>query len=79
MSMEAEVFEQVLIEGERSGQLRLADPRHTARTLLHATNGLLPYSLSGRELGARPEVESRVEGLAELLIQGLRRSEAQSA
>lgn len=72
MAMEAEVFTQVLVEGQRSGLMRIDDAGLTARTLLHATNGLLPYSLSGRELGSRPEVEDRVQRLSDMLLRGLR-------
>lgn len=72
MAMEAEVFTQVLLEGQRSGLMRVDDANATARTLLHATNGLLPYSLSGRELGSRAEVEERVQRLSDVLLRGLR-------
>ncbi|MBK7876075.1 MAG: TetR/AcrR family transcriptional regulator [Planctomycetes bacterium] len=72
LAQEADVFAHVLTEGHRAGVLRAADANKTARTVLLATNGLLPYSLSGRELGSRAEVEEKARQLVELLMEGLR-------
>jgi AcrR family transcriptional regulator len=72
ISSEADVFVHVLTEGERAGRLNVRDAPATAQALLHATNGLLPYSLSGRELGSRAEVEERAERVTALLVEGLR-------
>ena len=69
---EAEVFAGVLAEGRNSGSLRFDDLTHTAHTLLLATNALLPFSLSARELGARREVEAKVTRIADLVVAGLR-------
>lgn len=69
---EADVFAQVLEEGQCAGALAFDDTSLTAQTLLLATNALLPFSLSARELGARDEVEARVTRLADLLVAGLR-------
>ena len=49
------------------------DAMATARALLSATNSLLPYSLSPRELGARDSVEEQTRRIVDLLIGGLRR------
>lgn len=72
LAQEAEVFANVLTEGHRAGVLKAVDANKTARTVLLATNGLLPYSLSGRELGSRAEVEEKARQLVELLMEGLR-------
>jgi hypothetical protein len=37
-----------------------------------ATNALLPFALSAKELGARAEIERRVESIARLLVKGAR-------
>ncbi|MFO1008529.1 MAG: TetR/AcrR family transcriptional regulator [Planctomycetota bacterium] len=71
-SQEADVFALVLTEGQRAGTLRVADPQQVARTVLLATNGLLPYSLSGRELGSRTEVEEKTRRVVALVLEGLR-------
>lgn len=71
---EAEVFARVLSEGREAGLIDTEDPLETARALLLSTNGLLPYSLSPKELGRRSDVERDVEHIARLLIRGLRRS-----
>lgn len=70
---EAEVFARVLREGREAGLLDAEDPLETARAVLLATNGLLPYSLSPKELGRRSEVERDVDNIARLAIRGLRR------
>jgi AcrR family transcriptional regulator len=69
--MEVAVFAPVLEEGRRNKALAITDARSAAYTLILATNSLLPYSLSTRELGKRSEVEKQVKRIAELLLNGL--------
>lgn len=69
---EAELFAGVVAEGRRSGALDCEDPQAAARALLIATNALLPYSLTPRELGARSQILRDVERIADLVLQGLR-------
>ena len=68
---ETQIFAELLIAGRTSGQFDFADEIATARALLQATNGLLPYSLSTAELGARKEVEKRAGDVADLVLRGL--------
>jgi len=68
---EAQLFAEVLTEGRGSGEFQFENALTTARALLEATNGLLPYSLSTHELGERDEVERRTSAIADLLLQGL--------
>ena len=68
---EAQIFAEVLTEGRASGEFEIEDALATARALLEATNGLLPYSLSTTELGEREEVERRTSAIADLLLRGL--------
>lgn len=68
---EAELFAGVLAEGRASGEFQIENDLATARALLEATNGLLPYSLSTTELGEREEVEKRTSAIADLLLNGL--------
>lgn len=68
---EAQIFAEVLAEGRASGEFEMEDALATARALLEATNGLLPYSLSTIELGEREEVERRTSAIADLLLRGL--------
>jgi len=44
----------------------------TARSMLTATNSLLPYSLSTDELGKRNDLKSRSLAIAELLLSGIK-------
>ena len=68
---EAEIFAALLIAGRQSGEFDFQDENATARALLQATNGLLPYSLSATELGKREEVEQRAADVADLVMGGL--------
>jgi AcrR family transcriptional regulator len=70
---ERRVFTKVLAEGRRQGLLEFDDATATADTLLLASNALLPYSLSTRELGKRGEIEKRINHIADILIRGLER------
>jgi hypothetical protein len=70
---EAAVITDVLREGQVHEAFTLNDPLAAAHTLLLATNALLPYSLSPRELGKRKEVEEKVGRIADLLLDGLNR------
>lgn len=75
---EASIFAEVLREGSDSGELEFTDALSTAYSMLLATNGLLPYSLSTNELGERGEVEERAAGVADLMLQGLLRRQSQT-
>ena len=68
---EAQIFAQVLNAGRQSGELSFDNDHATAHALLQATNGLLPYSLSTTELGAREDVEQRAADVANLMLNGL--------
>jgi AcrR family transcriptional regulator len=68
---EARIFERLIKEGIESGEFDPLRPGDAARSLLLATNSLLPYSLSTRELGERREIEKRVSTLADMLLKGL--------
>jgi AcrR family transcriptional regulator len=68
---ESRVIAEVLREGRRAGLFHFHDAHATARTLLLATNSLLPYSLSTRELGEREDVEREASRIVQLLLHGL--------
>lgn len=70
---EAQIFAEVLNEGRAVGEFEFADALTTAYALLHATNSLLPYSLSTTELGEREEVKERTTQIADLILHGLLR------
>src|SRR4051812_28899242 len=64
---EAQIFAEVLTAGRAAAEFSFDDEHATAHALLQATNGLLPYSLSTTELGAREEVEQRTADVAGLM------------
>ena len=68
---EAQIFAQVLTSGREAGEFSFENEHATAHALLQATNGLLPYSLSTSELGAREEVEQRAADVANLMLRGV--------
>ena len=68
---EARIFGNVLAEGKAEGVFKLKDPAETGRTLLDATNALLPYSLSAYELGERSDIEKKTNNVADLILNGL--------
>jgi hypothetical protein len=68
---EAQIFAQVLMAGREAGEFSFDDKHATAHAFLQATNGLLPYSLSTTELGARDEVEQRASDVANLMLRGV--------
>ena len=70
---EAQIFAEVLQEGDKIKIFSVPDALKTAEMLLLATNSLLPYSLNTKELGERLEIEERVGRLADLLLTGLLR------
>ena len=70
---EAQIFAKVLNEGRDAGEFRFTDALATAYALLHATNSLLPYSLSTTELGEREEVKEKTTQIADLILNGLLR------
>ena len=73
---EAKVFAATLEKGQNRGEFRRQDCFITARALITATNSLLPFNLSARELGKRHEVEERTGRIADLLLKGLVNAEA---
>lgn len=69
---EARIFATVIAEGQTSNIFRTGDAVDLARTLVTATNSLLPYSLSAYELGDRADVARRTQKTADILIRGLK-------
>jgi AcrR family transcriptional regulator len=72
---EARVFAEVLNEGARLKVFNVKDALSTAFALIHATNSLLPYSLSTNELGERDEIKEKTEHIADLMLTGLLRKQ----
>ncbi len=68
---EARIFASLLKEGVDRGEFAALNANETAASLLTATNSLLPYSLSTRDLGERAEIEKRTLKVADLLLKGL--------
>ena len=68
---EAKVLSGVLRDGQRAGAFRRHEALATARTLILASNSLLPFSLSTQELGKRREVEQAASRIADLVLEGL--------
>ncbi len=69
---EARILAELIREGQASGTFTKGDALDIAKSLVTATNSLLPYSLSVFELGDRSEIAERTQKMADLLIRGLR-------
>jgi AcrR family transcriptional regulator len=65
---EATVFAEVIAEG-----FACEDADEIAEALILATNALLPYSLTVKQLGRRAAIEKKAATIATLIIHGLRR------
>ena len=70
---EAAIIAEVLIAGAEQGLLVIDDAPAIAHALLAATQSLMPFGLSVAQLGRRDEVENRIQRIADLLLNGLRR------
>jgi AcrR family transcriptional regulator len=70
---EARLFCAVLKEGQKIGAFRNGDRLTLAHALMAATNSLLPFHLSTRDLGKRRDIEKTVTLIADLLLEGLLR------
>jgi AcrR family transcriptional regulator len=68
---EANILAAVIREGIAKGTMHDVAAFKTAMAMLTATNSLLPFSLSIKELGKLEEIRGRAEQTARLLIYGL--------
>lgn len=66
---EAAALDRVVAEGQAAGTLGNG-VAHPGRALVTATNALLPYSLSVRELGQRAALAKRTDEVVDLLLAG---------
>jgi AcrR family transcriptional regulator len=68
---EAAIFRNVINDGVRLQEFRKVDHDIAANAFLTATNSLLPYYLSARELGSSAAIGKRIDAVATLLLTGL--------
>lgn len=70
---ESEIFASVIKKGQEQGDFAKGDAVELAKVFLLATNTLLPYSLSAKELGEREEIEEKTLRIADVLLKGIRK------
>ncbi len=70
-TQESRIFASVVEAGQLSGDFAEGDAAEIAELMILATNSLLPFNLTVQELGARRDVEKKIQRLADLLLQGL--------
>lgn len=75
---ESRILARVIAEGISEDVFDAGDPDENAAILLTATNSLLPYSLTTKQLGARAEIEKQAYSLAGMLLHGLMRPRSRS-
>ncbi len=68
---ESRIFARVIEEGIMDKTFSAGNAQEIAETLLLATNSLLPFSLTTKELGERADLEAKTLRLANLLLEGL--------
>lgn len=68
---EAEVIEQILVAGAKSGEIPICDARGVADAMILATNSLMPYSRKVGQFGSCDAVEANIVKLAAVLIEGI--------
>ncbi len=67
---ESKIFARVIEEGISQNTFAAGNSREIAEILLLATNSLLPFSLTTKELGERADIEAKTLRLANLLLNG---------
>jgi AcrR family transcriptional regulator len=70
---EAAILSTVVAEGQKAGDFAEGDPLDLARTMVTATNSLLPYSLSAFELGNKKILQKATRKVGEMLVRGIRK------
>jgi AcrR family transcriptional regulator len=68
---EAEIFAVVIEDGQKKNVFRDGNALEIAESFLLATNSLLPFSLTAKELGERAEIAEKTGRLAEILLRGI--------
>jgi AcrR family transcriptional regulator len=71
---EAEIFAEIINDGQSQGVFAKGDADEIARMFILATNSLLPFNLSTQELGKREDIEAKTLRLADILLRGIRKS-----
>lgn len=70
---EAAILSRVVAEGQKAGDFAEGDALELARTMITATNSLLPYSLSAFELGNKKILQKATRRVGEMLVRGLQK------
>lgn len=75
---EAAIFARVISEGQKLKHFVKSNPDQTANAFITATNALLPFALSTKELGKRKEIEDKALLIVNLLLRGITNHKEQS-
>ncbi len=70
---EAKLFAEVVKSGQKNGDFASGNALLIANSFLMATNSLLPFNLSTKELGERKDIEKNTMRLAKLLLRGIKK------
>jgi AcrR family transcriptional regulator len=68
---EASLLAGVIREGTASGEFGAGDPDRLARIVLTCASGLMPYSLSSKDLAEKGEVRRQANEVMDLILRGL--------
>lgn len=70
---EAKIFADVIKDGQKNSDFISGNASFIANSFLLATNSLLPFNLSTKELGKREDIEKSTRRLAKLLLRGIKK------
>lgn len=69
---EVAIFEEVIRAGQQRGEIREGQPKRLARSLVLATNSILPYALSYEELRDARSLRRQAGEVIDLLVDAIR-------
>lgn len=69
--VEAGILSKLIKQGIEQGLFDSPDPDQDARSMIVATNSLMPYRARTEQLGTRDSVQTQTELLADLLVRGI--------
>lgn len=72
--VEAEIFAEIISDGQKQGVFESGNAKEIAHSFLLATNSLLPFNLSTQELGKREDIEAQTLRIANILLKGIKKS-----
>ena len=68
---QADLFQYIIERGQSAKTFQPGNSENLARMLIIASNSLMPYNLSAKQLGQRDSINNEINQLADFLLKGL--------